>query len=173
MTRERNPAQTKKNLLDALDRIIQQKPTNYELKEKLSQGKIVKINKSNIEKEAGLSNGAAGRHPDILDAIEAASRKVEYGDSEIPDDKIKEHPLYLKLKSKYDDSLTDRKKLRDEKSKLQDELNRKDESLNNHLAHTHELFLCLWHAIPPENIEERMRAAEKVSEVVSVNFKRE
>ncbi|TMP26684.1 hypothetical protein CWB99_17640 [Pseudoalteromonas rubra] len=62
MTKTRNPEVTRKKLLDALQRLVEQKP------ERLS-GKY-KVNVKSVQEEAGLSLGSAYRYPDVMDAIE-------------------------------------------------------------------------------------------------------
>ncbi|CAH1545867.1 conserved hypothetical protein [Vibrio harveyi] len=170
MKRRRNPQQTKKALLDALDRLVRQEPEHPDLKDQIAAGKEVKIHKSNVEKEAGLSNNAAKGHQDVLDAIEATLVRKEFGDSNITDDVVKRHPAYQNLKEKYDSSLEDRKKLRKQKKDHQAELERKDEAISKHLAHTHELLVSLWNAIPPQDVDSRMRAAKDLANVIDVNF---
>lgn len=170
MKRRRNPQQTKKALFDALNRLVLQEPEHPDLKDQIAAGKEVKIHKSNVEKEAGLSNNAAKGHQDVLDAIEATLVRKEFGDSNITDDVVKRHPAYQDLKSKYDNGLEARKKLRKQKNDLQAEAERKDEAISKHLAHTHELLLCLWNAITPQDVDSRMRAAKDLANVIDVNF---
>lgn len=55
---------TKNKLIKALERLLEGKPENRELRKKVREGKL-KINNSNVEKEAGLSVGALRRHEDI------------------------------------------------------------------------------------------------------------
>jgi hypothetical protein len=55
---------TKNKLLRALERLLNDEPDNRELRVKARSGKL-KINNSNVEKEAGLSVGALRRHEDI------------------------------------------------------------------------------------------------------------
>lgn len=55
---------TKNKLVKALDRLLEGKPENRELRKKNRDGKL-KINNSTVEKEAGLSVGALRRHEDV------------------------------------------------------------------------------------------------------------
>lgn len=64
MAKIRNPEITRKKLLDALQRLIDEKP------ERLN-GRY-KVNVKSVQEEAGLSLGAAYRYPDVMDLIEAA-----------------------------------------------------------------------------------------------------
>ncbi|WP_259556685.1 hypothetical protein [Vibrio harveyi] len=65
----RNKDASRKALLDAISRIKEQTYTHKDLRKKA----VVKLNKSNVEKEAGLSVGALRHHPDIVKVIEGAS----------------------------------------------------------------------------------------------------
>lgn len=55
---------TKNKLINALERLLEGKPENRELRKKAREGKL-KINNSAVEKEAGLSVGALRRHEDV------------------------------------------------------------------------------------------------------------
>jgi inhibitor of KinA sporulation pathway (predicted exonuclease) len=55
---------TKNKLVKALERLLEGKPENRELRKKAREGKL-KINNSTVEKEAGLSVGALRRHEDV------------------------------------------------------------------------------------------------------------
>ena len=63
MTDRTELSSTEKQLREALKRLIDKQPTHRELKRKLSANKL-KIVVANVEKEAGLSNGAAKRYPE-------------------------------------------------------------------------------------------------------------
>lgn len=62
MAKIRNPEATRKKLLDALQRLVDEQP------ERLI-GKY-KISVKTVQEEAGLSLGAAYRYPDVMDLIE-------------------------------------------------------------------------------------------------------
>lgn len=66
---------TKNKLLKALERLLEGKPENRELRKKAREGKL-KINNSTVEKEARLSVGALRRHEDIRAVIIAKSLEV-------------------------------------------------------------------------------------------------
>ncbi len=55
---------TKNKLVKALERLLEGKPENRELRKKDRKGKL-KINNSTVEKEAGLSVGSLRRHEDV------------------------------------------------------------------------------------------------------------
>ncbi|WP_333909657.1 hypothetical protein [Vibrio sp. SCSIO 43137] len=72
---------TRKALLAALKRLVASKPNNRDLKIKVQNGKL-KINKSNVEKEAGLSVGVLRNHPDIVELINKKSLELRVNNSD-------------------------------------------------------------------------------------------
>jgi hypothetical protein len=72
---------TREKLVDALERLIEGKPDNRELRLKAKEGKL-KINDSTVEKEAGLSVGSLRNHGDIKDMVKAKSLKNRVEQSE-------------------------------------------------------------------------------------------
>ena len=64
--------ETKQALLEALDRLVQGKPKNFELKKRAKKGTL-KINNISVEKEAEKSVGAIRNHKDIAEKIKAAA----------------------------------------------------------------------------------------------------
>ena len=73
---------TRKKLVDALERLIEGKPDNRELRLKAKEGKL-KINNNTVEIEADLSVGALRNHEDIKDMVKAKSlnNRVEQSES--------------------------------------------------------------------------------------------
>ena len=69
--RKRNYQQTKAALFESLERLINNQPTQHVLKKKIAAGKL-KINRSNVEKEARLSVGVLRNHDDVVSAIKRA-----------------------------------------------------------------------------------------------------
>ncbi|CAK2645493.1 Bacterioferritin comigratory protein [Vibrio crassostreae] len=63
---------TKSKLINALERLLEGKPANRELRKKAREGKL-KINNLSVEKEAGLSVGALRRHQDVQDMVKHSS----------------------------------------------------------------------------------------------------
>ncbi|WP_299136245.1 bacterioferritin comigratory protein [uncultured Vibrio sp.] len=63
---------TKNKLIKALERLLESKPENRELRKKAREGKL-KINNSTVEKEAGLSVGALRRHEEIRAMVKSKS----------------------------------------------------------------------------------------------------
>lgn len=90
---------TKNNLLKALERLLEGKPENRELRKKAREGKL-KINNSSVEKEAGLSVGSLRRHEDVRIMIKAKSleARVSQDDSnQSPIDVLQAEIKQLKL----------------------------------------------------------------------------
>lgn len=89
---------TKNKLIDALERLLEGKPENRELRKKAREGKL-KINNSTVEKEAGLSVGALRRHKDVKDMVENKSlefRVAQDDSSQSPIDILQEEVKQLK-----------------------------------------------------------------------------
>ncbi|HFQ5124761.1 MULTISPECIES: bacterioferritin comigratory protein [Vibrio] len=80
---------TKNKLIKALERLLEGKPENRELRKKAREGKL-KINNSTVEKEAGLSVGALRRHEDIRDMVKDKSLKAR-----VAQDDSSESPIDL------------------------------------------------------------------------------
>lgn len=78
---------TKKKLISALERLLDgdvTKLTSKELRNKARKGKL-KINNSNVEKEAGLSAGALRRHDDVILIIKNKSLEVQVAQDDTAD----------------------------------------------------------------------------------------
>lgn len=81
---------TKNKLIKALERLLDgdvTKLTSKELRNKAREGKL-KINNSNVEKEAGLSAGALRRHDDVVLMIKNKSLEVQVAQDETTDSPI-------------------------------------------------------------------------------------
>lgn len=81
---------TKNKLIKALERLLDSDVTKLaskELRNKARQGKL-KINNSNVEKEAGLSAGALRRHDDVVLMIKNKSLEVQVAQDETTDSPI-------------------------------------------------------------------------------------
>ncbi|MBY8029597.1 bacterioferritin comigratory protein [Vibrio fluvialis] len=81
---------TKNKLIKALERLLDgdvAKLTSRELRNKARKGKL-KINNSNVEKEAGLSVGALRRHNDVVLMIKNKSLEVQVAQDETADSPI-------------------------------------------------------------------------------------
>lgn len=73
---------TRNKLIDVLERLIEGKPDNRELRLRAKDGKL-KINDSTVEKEAGLSVGSLRNHGDIKTMVKNKSlnNRVEQSES--------------------------------------------------------------------------------------------
>lgn len=78
---------TKNKLINALERLLEGKPENRELRKKAREGKL-KINNISVEKEAGLSVGALRRHNDVVLMIKNKSLEVQVAQDETADSPI-------------------------------------------------------------------------------------
>ena len=81
---------TKNKLIKALERLLDSDVTKLaskELRNKARKGKL-KINNSNVEKEAGLSAGALRRHDDVVLMIKNKSLEVQVAQDETTDSPI-------------------------------------------------------------------------------------
>ncbi|ELA9350736.1 bacterioferritin comigratory protein [Vibrio parahaemolyticus] len=89
---------TKHKLLEALERLLEGKPENRELRKKAREGKL-KINNSTVEKEAGLSVGSLRRHEDVRVMIKIKlleARGAQDGSSQTPIDVLQADIKQLK-----------------------------------------------------------------------------
>ncbi|WMO17558.1 bacterioferritin comigratory protein [Vibrio alginolyticus] len=89
---------TKHKLLEALERLLEGKPENRELRKKAREGKL-KINNSTVEKEAGLSVGSLRRHEDVRVMIKTKlleARGAQDGSSQTPIDVLQADIKQLK-----------------------------------------------------------------------------
>ena len=89
---------TKNKLINALERLLEGKPENRELRKKAREGKL-KINNSTVEKEAGLSVGALRRHEDVRIMVESKSleaRAAQDNSSQSPIDVLQAEVKQLK-----------------------------------------------------------------------------
>ncbi|EGQ9573738.1 bacterioferritin comigratory protein [Vibrio alginolyticus] len=89
---------TKHKLLEALERLLEGKPENRELRKKAREGKL-KINNSTVEKEAGLSVGSLRRHEDVRVMIKTKlleARGAQDGSSQTPIDLLQADIKQLK-----------------------------------------------------------------------------
>ncbi|EHR5321335.1 hypothetical protein KUL70_004269 [Vibrio parahaemolyticus] len=142
-------SQTEKQLREALKRLVEQKPINRELKRKLNANKL-KIVVSSVEKEAGLSNGAAKRYPEIKEMIESAEAARIHGASDVSDKVVRTQPIYIKAKG-------DLAKAREEIKRLKTELAQKDEKLAHYrdllksqAVRMHQMNVAMWSDIPED-----------------------
>lgn len=149
MVDETELSSTEKQLRDALQRLVDKRPTNRELKQKLKANKL-KIIVSNVEKEAGLSNGAAKRYPVTKEMIENAEGERLYGKSDVPDAVIRAHPLYKKEKDKLEKARAEIKKLKAELELKGKKLQNYKECIKEQAVRMHQMNVAMWGQIPDE-----------------------
>ncbi|MDO6613382.1 hypothetical protein Q4601_13855 [Shewanella sp. 1_MG-2023] len=90
---------TKNKLKNALERLLEGKPENRELRKKAREGKL-KINNISVEKEAGLSVGALRRHEDVQDMVKNKSLEFRVAQDDLshsPIDVLQAEVKQLKL----------------------------------------------------------------------------
>ncbi|MEZ8087906.1 bacterioferritin comigratory protein [Vibrio sp. F13] len=90
---------TKNKLIKALERLLEGKPENRELRKKVREGKL-KINNISVEKEAGLSVGALRRHEDVQDMVKNKSLEFRVAQDDLsqsPIDVLQAEVKKLKL----------------------------------------------------------------------------
>lgn len=164
---------TEKQLRDALERLVAKKPNNIGLKQKLKANKL-KLVVSNIEKEAGLSNGAAKRYPKIKVLIESAEANRIHGASNVSDIVIRSHPLYLKAKEDLTKAKKEIKKLNSELEKKEEKLKYYKGRLKSLAVQMHQMTAAMWMHIPEEekHVEIMINAEGKGSESSVLKFKK-
>ncbi len=140
---------TEKRLRDALVRLVSNRPTNRELKRKLRDCKL-KINVSNVEKEAGLANGAAKRYPATKEMIENAEVERLYGESDVSDVVIRAHPLYKKEKDKLEKASAEIKRLKAELESKGKKLENYKGRIKEQAVRMHQMNVAMWGQIPDE-----------------------
>jgi inhibitor of KinA sporulation pathway (predicted exonuclease) len=89
---------TKNKLIKALERLLEGKPENRDLRKKAREGKL-KINNSTVEKEAELSVGALRRHEDVQRMVKNKSleaRAIQDGSGKSPIDVLQTEVKQLK-----------------------------------------------------------------------------
>jgi hypothetical protein len=138
---------THQNLLAAIDRINEGTFTSKALLKKVKENKEVKLNISNVEKEAGMGVGAIRHHGGIEDIING----VEKGDF-VSLEKYEELQDTVKKLKK-----TNRETLKASK-KYQKKADDADTALNIELATQHQLVTALFHKVPIEEREELMKS---------------
>lgn len=149
MTDKTELGATEKQLRNALERLIDKKPTNRDLKKKLKANKL-KIGFSNVEKEAGLSNGALKHYPELKKEITEAELERVSGSSDVSVEVILKHPLYVKAKDELAKAKAEIKKIKDELEKKDKKLDDYKERLKSQAVAMHQVNVAMWKHIPEE-----------------------
>ncbi|PCD85369.1 hypothetical protein [Vibrio mediterranei] len=152
MTDKTEPNSTEKRAREALVRLIDQKPTNRELKRELKAKGELKILVSNVELEAVLSNGTlkASRYPELRKDIKTAETERIHGPSDVPDKVVRKHPIYIEAKDKLDKTKDKVKKLETELALKDERLNLYKERLKAQAVRMHQMNVAMWEHIPDE-----------------------
>ncbi|MFS1912646.1 hypothetical protein [Vibrio sp. 10N.286.48.B7] len=142
----RNKGASRKALLDAISRIKEQTYTHKELKKK----KVVKLNRSNVEKEAGLSAGALRHHPDIVKMIQGANPNRSAEDA-------------ASLTQKVDELKASNRELKAENSRYKKDAEQADKTLKKHQSEYHQTVTALFFKIPIDEREEAIKSLDDSS----------
>lgn len=145
--REIKKQKTTDEFMEAIKRIVNQEPKCKELKKKLDEGKLLKLNATNVEKEAGKGYNSTRHHQVVLNEIERING-LECG--------VKRGGLQaiVSLKSERKEKNKEIKNLKNEiKSKNAEIEMLKSVNLSLH-AHYRELTSALYDKIPQEEREE-------------------
>ncbi|MFV8461248.1 bacterioferritin comigratory protein [Vibrio campbellii] len=161
---------TKIKLIKALERLLDSdvtKLTSKELRNKARKGKL-KINNSNVEKEAGLSAGALRRHNDVVLMIKNKSLEVQVAKDEASDSPIEVLQKEIKL-LKGERALANKKK-----KEYYDEAKSHKEALATQAANHIKMIQELMEMLPAS---EREKAMDKVvntrpDNIVEGNFRK-
>ncbi|KPZ57968.1 hypothetical protein [Pseudoalteromonas sp. P1-25] len=164
-SRDKSYKQTEQKLRVAIQNIRDGKLTSPELIEKTKAGKTVKLNKQNVEIEAGKGNGLIRKYykhiEREIDAIVTATANP-LGD-------ISSHPEYIKLVEK-NHSLKEKNKTLTKQNKcLLAEVSNKDTVIEKDLTEVNNMLAALWEAIPTSERQARMRAAHQLAEIVHIS----
>ncbi|EJG0497552.1 hypothetical protein DFX49_RS20865, partial [Vibrio parahaemolyticus] len=145
---------TETQLRQAFERLKANTPTNRKYQLKVKANKPLRITKSGVEKEAGLSNGALKHYPELIREIEDAEAERIHGSSdsqqELAVDDVKSSPIYKQLEAKLERCEEERKKAKITIARLSEECDRKDAALNEKIAEIDELITSMWQQIPRE-----------------------
>lgn len=139
----RNKDASHKALLDAISRIKEQTYTHKDLKNKA----IVKLNKSNVEKEAGLSAGALRHHPDIIKVIEGVS--LSYNSSSDDTASLTEKVNKLEASNR---------KLKVEIAREKKDAEQAEKTLKEYQSEYHQTVTALFFKIPINEREEVIKS---------------
>ncbi|TLS80543.1 hypothetical protein [Photobacterium damselae] len=142
----RNKDASRKALLDAISRIKEQTYTNKELKKK----KVVKLNRSNVEKEAGLSAGALRHHPDIVKVIQGANPNHSAED-------------VVSLAQKIGELEASNSKLKAESTRYKMNAKQAEDTLKEHQSEYHQIVTALFFKIPIHEREEAIKSLDDSS----------
>ncbi len=144
----RNKDASRKALLDAISRIKEQTYTHKDLKKK----NVVKLNKSNVEKEAGLSVGALRHHPDIVKLIENPSANKNHSDDDV-----------ASLTEKVDKLKALNGELKAESARDKKDAEQAQKTLKEYQSEYHQTVTALFFKMPIDEREEAIKSLDDSS----------
>ncbi|GLS83745.1 hypothetical protein [Paraferrimonas haliotis] len=166
--RQRDYHNTKGILKAAISRLKSGDITNPNLLLRAKNGKSIKINRTNVEQEAGLSNGALKRHEDLFILIEQAESERLYCDDATSSSETPNSKLVLKLKEDVRSLRKQKADLGEKVDRLSLELHKKDELLKFYIEQADELYTALWERLPPQDHELRISSSKQFNNVVEL-----
>ena len=162
--REIKKQKTAKEFMEAIKRIVDKQPECKELRQKIKSGKLLKLNPTNVEKEAGKAYGSTRHHASVLREIER-----------INDHNVAKESIYsqgviglkVKNKEKNKEIKALKEKLRGKEAEVE---MLKRVNLNLH-AHCLELTSALFDMLPQEDKKDlfERQIAMKSDNVTSFN----
>lgn len=168
-TRQRQKDRGKENFLSAIDRIVEGRPTCKELK-------TTKLNKLNVELEAGTSVGALRNYPIVTDFIKVKKTNPSaiYSDDgnfidNVSGDIIPQANVLEEKEIQIHNLREEHKKEKDRANDYMRQQKNTNEAMDNQLAKHHSLTVALFNNVPADTKERLMRAHE--NNVRTVNFK--
>jgi predicted transcriptional regulator len=144
--RETKKQKTAQEFMEAIKRIVDKQPTHKELKKKLAEGKPLKLNPTNVEKEAGKGYNSTKHHQTVLDEIERINT-LESDQKKASAYNTKKQKADVKAKNKEIERLESEIKTKNAEIET---LKRVNLSLH---AHCRELTSALYDKIPQEERE--------------------
>ncbi|WP_305839887.1 hypothetical protein [Photobacterium leiognathi] len=144
----RNKDASRKALLDAISKIKEQTYTHKDLRKK----KVVKLNRSNVEKEAGLSAGALRHHPDIVKVIQGASPNNNHSAEDVES-----------LTEKVDELEASNRELKAERTRYEMDAKQANKTLKEYQAEYHQTVTALFFKIPISEREGVIKALDDSS----------
>lgn len=144
----RNKDASRKALLDAISRIKEQTYTHKDLRKK----NVVKLNKSNVEKEAGLSAGALRHHPDIVEVIQGVSPNNNHSADDV-----------ASLTEKVDKLEASNRELKAESTRDKKDAEQAKKTLKEYQSEYHQTVTALFFKIPINEREEVIKSLDDSS----------
>ena len=122
---------------------------------------VVKLNKSNVEKEAGLSAGALRHHPDIVKIIEGATPNNSHNADDV-----------ASLTEKVDKLEASNRKLKVESTRDKKDAEQAEKTLREYQSEYHQTVTALFFKIPINEREEVIKSLDNSSlngDVTNIN----